>query len=210
MTTYNKTAIAVGAVVALAGGLWLYTRYEIVKAAAIENQKTATAVFIQTRAAALIKPENFSAGDPAAQRKVFEAFFDAVQSPNLVRMKVWNRNFTVVWSNLAELIGQRFPDNHEVEESFEGKIEFEIEKPKAENILERQYQELSELYVPISNAQGETVGVVEVYQPTFSLYQEINAGFRRRLVPALVVCLAAYLLILFVLGRFIKPRQSRE
>ena len=210
MTVYNKTAIGVGAVLALAAGFWLYTRYEIVKAAAIEKQKTATAVFIQARVAGLIKPEDFTGGDPAAQRKVFEAFFDAVQSPNLVRMKVWNRNFTVVWSNLPELIGQRFPDNHEVEESFEGKVEFEIEKPKTENVLERQYQELSELYVPISNAKGEVAGVIEVYQPTFSLYREINAGFRRRLVPALVLFLAAYLLILFVLGRFLKPSQSRE
>ena len=193
--------------VILGASLWLWSRYAAIWTAALDKTKTSSALYLQERARSLIKPEDFSDSDSARQRKVFETFFEAVQSPNLVRIKVWDRNFTVIWSNLSELIGQRFPDNHEVEEGLEGKIEFEIEKPKPEHVTERQFQELGELYVPIAGAKGDIVGVLEVYQPTRALRQEVRAEFLRSALLATVVAAALYILALLAL-RFRKKKPA--
>ena len=199
MKARYKLPIALAALVILGAGLWLWSRYAAIWTAALERTKAASALNVQERARSMLKPEDFSDGDTARQRKVFAMFFDAVQSPNLVRMKVWDRNFTVIWSNLSDLIGQRFPDNHEVKESLEGKVEFEIEKAKTEHLTERQFQELGELYVPISGGKGDIVGVLEVYQPTHVLRQEVRAEFLRSAALAAVVAVALYVLALFAL-----------
>jgi hypothetical protein len=204
MSAYGKICIGVALFLALGAGAWLYQRYAAIRTAAIEEKKAQTALYIQSRARSFIKPEDFTAGDRAAQRKIFESFFHDLQSPNLVRMKVWDRDFTVLWADLADLVGQRFPDNHEVEEAYEGKIEFEVEKPKTENVSERQYQELSEIYVPVSNSKGEVVGVIEVYQPTFSLNEKIQKSFRYQLLLTIGICLAVYLAFLVVLRLTVK------
>ena len=207
MKAQHKVPIVLAAVVILAAGLWLWARHAAIWTAALEKTKAAAALEVQERARSLIKPEDFSDGDSARQRKIFETFFEAVQSPNLVRMKVWDRNFTVIWSDLSELIGQRFPDNHEVEEALEGKIEFEIEKPKGERVTERQFEELGELYVPISGGKGDIVGVLEVYQPTRSLRQQVRAEFLLSAALAAIVAAALYVLALLAL-RSLKKKPA--
>ena len=175
--------------------VWLSSSYGKIKAFAIEKNKTDTVAYIQKHLAALVKPEDFSDKNPARQQQVFQAFFDTIQSPQLVRIKVWDRNFNVIWSNLSELIGQRFPDNHEVQEALEGNVEFEIEKQKSEHFSERQYDELSETYVPIPNPNKDIIGVIEVYQPTSPLYDEINAQFRKVVIQSFGVVLVASALL---------------
>ena len=207
MKAQHKVPIVLAALVILAAGLWLWSQYLAIMSAAIEKTKTSSARYVQERARSLIKPEDFSDGDSARQRKTFETFFAAVQSPNLVRMKVWDRNFTVIWSDLRDLIGQRFPDNHEVEEALEGKIEFEVEKPKGERVTERQFEDLGELYVPISGGKGDIVGVLEVYQPTRALRQEVRAEFLRSAALAAVVAAAFYVLALLAL-RSLKEKPA--
>ena len=205
MKAQHKVPIVLAAVVILGAGLWLWNRHRVITTNAIEKAKTAAALQLQERARSFIKPEDFSDGDPVRQRRVFAAFFDAVQSPNLVRMKVWDRNFTVIWSDLSELIGQRFPDNHEVEEALEGKIEFEVEKPKGERVTERQFEDLGELYVPISSGKGDVVGVLEVYQPTRSLREEIRTEFLRSAALTGAVFLGLSVVALLALRSRRKP-----
>jgi len=118
MKTYYKVIIGLAALVIIGTGLWLYSQYEAIKTSTIEKRKADTASFIQNRAAAFIRPEYFGDGYSVLQQQTFENFFGAIQSPRLVRIKVWDRNFTIIWSNLTGLIGKSFPDNHEVKKAF--------------------------------------------------------------------------------------------
>ncbi len=204
---FSKVVMGCALFVALATGLWLYVSYGNIKQAAIEKRKAETAAYLQKRAAALLKAEDFTAGDPALRQQSFQAFFDAVQSPDLVRMKIWNRDFTVVWSELRELIGQRFPDNHEVQEALEGKIEFELAKSKDEQVSERAFQALSETYVPFFNAKGEVVGVFEVYQPVTTLNEGIRSRFRSLARTALIF--AALVFGILVLASWVLTKRER-
>ena len=58
--------------------------------------------------------------------------------PEVVRVKIWDRNATVIWSDEAQLVGQRFPDNDELKEALEGQVAVEIRGlEKAEQRYER-------------------------------------------------------------------------
>ena len=204
---YKTTITSIGLLLIVGTALWLYSHYGEIKSAAIDKKKSETAAYIKTHASAAVKPDDFRNGDTARQQQVFQSFFEAVQSPQLVRIKVWDRNLTVIWSNFGDLAGQRFPENHEVQEALAGEVEFEIEKQKPEHFSERQFYELSETYVPISDAKGNIVGVVEVYQPTLSLHEEIRSQFQKAALPVVAIVVAGYGLLAFLLRLFMTHKK---
>ena len=98
--------------------------------------------------------------------------------PDVVRVKVWDRASNVIWSDAAELIGQRFPDNPELQRALAGEIAVEI-KPlaKREQASERAvYAALAEVYVPVTDESGRVMGVVEVYKVPGRLFSTIRVG----------------------------------
>lgn len=196
--------ILLALLVVVGTGTFLYNRYGAIKAEAEEAAKTKTAAYIQNRAASMVNPEDFGAVDVKRQQEVFKNFWKSIQSPEFIRIKVWNKNFTIIWSNLSELIGQRFPDNHEVDEALDGEIEFEIEKQKEEHISERQYSEVSETYIPFKDKDGKVVGVLEVYQPTTLLNQEVQGRFQKIAIPTVLAAVVGYLILVFALRFFLK------
>lgn len=109
--------------------------------------------------------------------------------PEVVRIKLYDRKGTILWADEPRLIGQRFPDNHELEEALQGKIEVELKQTtKPENLYEwDQYSTLAEIYVPIFQADGRAViGVVELYKYPVALFRDIRKA--RLLIWA--ICLA--------------------
>ncbi len=96
--------------------------------------------------------------------------------PEVERIKVWNRDKVIVWSDEQQLVGQRFPDNEELIEALDGEIVSEISLlNKTEQQFERQFERLLELYIPIRfEAQGEVGAVFEIYSNLDPLYAEIS------------------------------------
>jgi signal transduction histidine kinase len=129
-----------------------------------------------------------------------------------VRVKVWDRNATVLWSDEPRLIGQRFPDNDELREALAGEVSVEIKTLAGrEHAYERaSYTTLAEVYVPIlSRTTGQVVGVIEVYKSPLRLLAAIQ---RARLViwtSSLAGALILYA-VLFPLVRQVYGRQVRE
>ncbi len=107
-----------------------------------------------------------------------------VGAMDIARVKVWNTQGQVVYSDDASLIGRSFPvrDNDELREALEGRIARELSAiGKSENVGERQYGRLMEVYVPVVlPGSTQVVGVYEVYQRFAPLQATINAI--RRLV----------------------------
>lgn len=207
MKTKTKFAIISTVLVALVTSVILYQRLTFLSKRVVDHMKEQGAKHIQSIASTSLRPEDFRPQDPTEREQRFLNFWNKVQSPQIVRMKVWDKNFTIIWSNLPGLIGQRFPDNHEVEEALEGEVEFEIEKQKHEHLSERQYGELAELYVPFTAGGGEILGVIEVYQPTTTLKEEIARQFNR----FVLITILAALSVLFVGGTALalSQRQSK-
>lgn len=95
-------------------------------------------------------------------RLVDRALLDA----DHVRAKLWSLDGEVLYSDAHDLIGRRFPDvRSELAEVATRGVQFEVtDLGEPENVLERGYERLIEFYVPVRNADGETVGVFEIYE----------------------------------------------
>jgi signal transduction histidine kinase/ActR/RegA family two-component response regulator len=132
--------------------------------------------------------------------------------PEVVRIKVWDTNAAVLWSNEPRLIGQRFPENDELREALAGEVSVEIKTLAGrEHAYERgSYTTLAEVYVPIvSRKNGRVVGVIEVYKSPLRLLATIQ---RARLVIWTISLAGALILylVLFPLVRQVYGRQVRE
>jgi signal transduction histidine kinase/CheY-like chemotaxis protein len=132
--------------------------------------------------------------------------------PEVVRVKVWDRTGTVIWSDEAQLVGQRFPDNEELREALAGKIAVEIKRlDKAEQRYERAgFATLAEVYVPIfAKGSREVRGVIEVYKTPDRLLRTIRQGQIVTWGISVLGGLALYLVIL-PLTRQVYGREVRE
>jgi signal transduction histidine kinase/ActR/RegA family two-component response regulator len=132
--------------------------------------------------------------------------------PEIVRVKVWDRNATVLWSDEERLIGQRFPHNEELERALAGRVEVAIKRlTKPEQSYERRkFATLAEVYVPIfSHESGQIVGAVEIYKTPDRLYATIRWGRIVIWTISLGGGLALYL-VLLPLVQQVYGRQVRE
>jgi HD-GYP domain-containing protein (c-di-GMP phosphodiesterase class II) len=87
-------------------------------------------------------------------------------STDIVRIKIWNRNGLLIYSDDKNILGKSFPLDEDIQEAFNGEIATDISPlQSAENIDERGlYRELFEIYVPLQLIDSESIqGAYEVY-----------------------------------------------
>lgn len=94
----------------------------------------------------------------------------------IVRVKIWNTERLLVYSDDPRSIGQRDQGNPDLSAALNGKIEAEISNlTKAENIAERAFGTLLEVYVPLrAKGTDAIIGVYEIYQSTAALDKRIR------------------------------------
>ena len=130
--------------------------------------------------------------------------------PEVVRVKVWDRDATVLWSDEAKLIGKRFPDNRELREALAGRVTVEIEElTGGEHAYERKrFSRLAEVYVPIfAREGGQVIGVVEVYKTPTRLFATIRWG---RIVTWAISLTGGVVLYLVLLPLFRRWQEIQE
>src|SRR6266511_754322 len=98
-------------------------------------------------------------------------------SANVVRIKIWNLDGLLVYSDDKNIMGKTFPLDVELQEAFHGEIATAISNLEAaENIAERgHYSELFEIYVPLEPADSEEIlGAYEVYYDLSKLQSRLT------------------------------------
>ena len=104
--------------------------------------------------------------DPARYEQIDSLIRQNVLNKHVVRVKIWSREGLLLYSDEKEQIGQRFPDDDELQEALAGKIVSVVSPEKEENEEEReQYGRVFEVYVPLLPADSNQVaGAYEIYQ----------------------------------------------
>jgi signal transduction histidine kinase len=125
-----------------------------------------------------------------------------------VRVKIWNPNGTVIYSDEHRLIGMHFPgEAADLGEVMDGRISSavtDLEDP--ENLFELPLAaKLYQTYVPLRDSAGRTVAVAEVYQR----YSAID-GDVRGLIKTLSIVFGGGLLLLYAALLPIALRASRN
>lgn len=149
----------------------------------ISRAKGITASFLVREAPLVLSSEDMKASGPGfdyddLSRRIREHLFVL----DFKKIKVWNKDYVVVWSDDRASVGQRFPDNTELKESLAGEVVAEI---ISEGHLREKYnhaatsESVMELYVPFRReSNGEVEGVIEVYESLSQLYEEIARNNR--------------------------------
>lgn len=162
----------------------------------VARSKEVTASFVRSGFERLFKGEDFSAPMEGAKYEGFLAKIPHLQfNSEIKRVKVWNRDMVVVWSDDRRLLGQRFPENKELKKALQGKLASELKGlDKEENRYERQFSRLLELYVPVRTGPDGSVDMVfEIYQDVTTLYADINRQKNILWVTILVGFVGVYL-----------------
>lgn len=95
----------------------------------------------------------------------------------LVRVKIWNREGLILYSDDKVLVGQKYEVTPELSETLEGLTTADIsELSKAENVEERGFGELLEVYTPLrQGGKSDIVGAFEGYYDITDLREKMNA-----------------------------------
>ncbi len=100
--------------------------------------------------------------------------------PELARLKVWDLEGTVVWSDDARLIGRHFPENRELRAALVSRDIVvglpDLRKPDIAG--ERaDFPAVAEIYVPVTSpSSGAVVGAVEIYTTAEPLFALVRRG----------------------------------
>src|SRR4051812_10536690 len=133
--------------------------------------------------------------DPGALAKLDDLVQGRVLSDSVVRVKLWSRDGTILYSDEPALIGRRFRLGDEEQELFlTGGADADIsDLSKPENRYERQEGKLLEAHTPIRTPDG-----TQVLFETYQRFGSISAS-AARLLRALALPLVAGLLVLLLL-----------
>ncbi|MDQ3930043.1 MAG: ATP-binding protein [Chloroflexota bacterium] len=99
-----------------------------------------------------------------------------ISGSGLVRIKIWNREGMIIYSDDEDLVGVRFPVSEELREVLGGTPSAEpVSLEEAENSSEKGYGQLLEVYTPLRLPnEGEIVGAVEGYYDMEDLKETIG------------------------------------
>lgn len=112
-----------------------------------------------------IGPEGWQPRSDAQQS--LQQAVDLLRAPDVVRVKVWNRNGRILYSDDPSLVGQSFAIEPDLARALNGDLVYKFsDLAKAENAGERSagYETLLEVYVPIRSDDGSVVGAYELYK----------------------------------------------
>jgi len=144
----------------------------------LQREWETTAQMVRADVRQMLVDEDFAAKDPPAVRYQFENLLKHMTLvPDIVRFKVYNHEGVVIWSDDQRVVGQRDPDNRELQEALEGKVVTEMSSlSKKENVYEHDATRTAvEVYVPIfSDTTKKLLGVIETYKRADVIYHEVT------------------------------------
>lgn len=151
---------------------------------------------------------------PERLAEMDRALHGGLVGDQVARVKIWNQEGRVVYSDDRSILGRSFPASDDLEQALEGRVVSEVTSLEgAEERGERRHGRLLEVYVPIRfTAGGPPAGAFEVYLP----YQPVQAAIDQdtwRLFLVLLgglVLLYATLLPIVVRASSTLRRQAAE
>jgi len=207
MRIYSKVSIGLAILFIIVTGLLLRSQYAEIKMAVYEKREADIIKYVNDHALSFGLSPAFDEEDIVRQQQIFGEFFGIIQTPEIFRVKVFNRTPKIVWSNLTEIIGDDASQNQDALNALEGISRMKFKSSKPEQLSERQYPEFTETYMPVKNIEGDISGVFEVYQTVFVPNQQIKESFQKAAINTILIAVIAYLVIVLLLRFVIKPKS---
>ena len=156
-------------------GLYSILISEQIRQVALERAETTTGSYVTSLALNELSIKDFEPINFDEKKMVFSKFFDHLESEETIRIKIWSKDGTVVYSDDEQIVGDNFQENARFQTSINGKLTSEIKEPiEPENITELGYEQLMEIYVPVWFDSDEPVGVIELYCTLDSINESVD------------------------------------
>jgi diguanylate cyclase (GGDEF)-like protein len=124
----------------------------------------------------------------------------------IARVKVWSADSTIIYSDDHTLIGRSFPAEEDLEEALDGETSSEISSlNEAENVDERRFGQLLEVYLPLRFGEQQPAGAFELYLP----YRPIAAGIAADTRRLYLLTVGGLLLLYILLFRIVYGASRR-
>ena len=173
-----------------------FTSRRIGEKQAIKQAKVIT-LFIAKGVIETNADDGLLTGDPASIAKLDKAVQAGVLKDSLIRVKLWTRDGTIIYSDEGRLIGKKYHLDSDKAEIFDNKTtqpEADISDLSApENIYERDFNKLLEVYQLTQTAEGTPV-IFETYFE-YSGVTETGRNLWRQFAPIAIGSLIALELI---------------
>lgn len=185
----------------------------------LEREWANTADYIRTSTRRHLTLGDFTRPGADRARQHFEALYEqAVAMPEIIRVKLYDADMRVVWSDESRLIGQQFRDNPHLARALTGHTVVNLEggERKPENRYEgNEFSRLVEVYVPVMfPASSRVVGVVETYKAPAQVFASIQKAQLIVVGASVAGGVLLYLSLFWIVGRASRrideQRQSLE
>ncbi len=162
-------------------------------------------VVVQSR----LTPDQLTHGlSPTAIAEVNRSLQPLLADGALARIKIWNTDARVVYSDDASINGRRFPSDDGLADALEGETSSEVsDLAGAENTQDRSSDDrLLEVYTPIRlSGDAKPEGAFEIYVP----YAPIASGIHHDVLQVWVVLVAGLALLWLALSRIVLGASRR-
>ena len=132
-----------------------------------ENDLAEEAEAVGSRVATQLSPSDLEGPLTGERYEQFKSYLVGSALPaDTRRIKLWNREGVVIFSDNPEIMGNVFPVEGELAEALRGETASELSGlERAENVGEREFERLLEVYTPLRfPGSPEVWGAFEVYQ----------------------------------------------
>lgn len=176
----NKSKIIFGGIALIAitiiiGIIFSILLTDEIKNSSIKNAEKINSAFIMSIAKNQLSEEDFNMDESNDKKDIFDRFFQKMKTEEMLRIKVWDKEGTIIYSDDKTIIGTNYGDNLRFQKSISGMITTEIKDPiDDENISETGYGQMMEIYIPISIKSTKPIGVIELYYNMDTVNESIN------------------------------------
>src|SRR5262249_4582206 len=137
-----------------------------IRSRALDGARNSALLVARSSVEPIVLGTDLRAPLPPRLRSDLTASANQLHGAGVVRIKLWNLGGKVVYSDKSELIGRTFPASKEFKEAAAGRIASEVsDADRAENVADKEYGQLLEVYVPLRSARGHVGSVFEMYMP---------------------------------------------
>ncbi len=178
----------------------------------LNREERVTTAFVQLHAKSLLTPIDFDSPPTEEQQERFSRVFnDIAKMPEVVGVKVYDKNGIILWSDREVFIGQSHSENKELREAIEKGLPvmvMEVVRRIDHAYLKKYHRNLLEVYVPIFFDGGsKPAGVVAAYKASKPLLEDIEAG---KIVIWLVSIAGGALLYVSLFGIFYRSHKTEK
>ncbi|MEK6743204.1 MAG: HAMP domain-containing protein [Nitrospirota bacterium] len=200
-------------IILIAAAMSLLTAYFVadhIEQEALQRAQAMTAEHVAAKIREGLTVENFRDQDFQRQKTAFESFLRLVRTPEILKVKIFNAKFDIIYSTTAADIGTKTDSSNYRQSLLDSRVLSVIKPPQTEkaNIELHGYRQLMEVYVPVV-IDGKTEGVIEAYFKMDTVKDAIRATtiqvIALIIVLAAAICIAVYSILTVVV---IRPLRS--